>query len=186
LNYWTTDNGNILKVSIYTNGVKEGEASFHLYCNKFSKQRTLMEQLFITQKMTVSKIVNMCYKEEKKGLMQDGNNAASKLYGLVRALISGIRTKFNKCGINNEILTPLGQNVDAKSTVTLRVKCINSLDQKHFESKDKASSKPPDELPSKDKPIDDYGNDAHENGNDNDVDYDPDKHIDGFEDDPDE
>ena len=175
LNCWTTNNGDVFKISTVTNDENEGEASFKLYCGKMSKERALMYKLIDDRKVTVEEIIHLCYPDEIYLLSGKHLKELAKLYTKVKALVHGIRKKLTKAGINNEIITPLGFNIFENDTVYLRVKYCNNLDEKHHNCKNVASPFHPDEHS--------YPDDDDENSDENSIDepvtYDSDKCIDG-------
>ena len=173
LNYWTVNDGNVLKISAIQNGHKLGEVYFELSAGAMSKQRSLIQLLIEEREVTVHQIFDCCYAEDKKQL-KNNTQDAQKLIGRVRSLVSDIRKKLDKAGINKEILTPLAQNIDVKSTVALNVAAINPLDDKHEKNEYIPSYMPPDELSASEKTDDEI---------DNLKSYNPDKFIDGFDDD---
>ncbi len=177
LSCWTTEDGNVLKISTTTSGKKDGEISFRLNINgEMTKQRAFMEKLLNSQYITVQEIIDLCYSEVKVNLTRDSYPDALKLLNRVRSLVSDIRTKLGVNGINKEIISTLGQNANYQSKVILNVKHINKLDEKHFESKNISSYKPPDEL----SPDIEYNNSIQTNELN---DYNPDKYLNGFDND---
>ncbi|MFC1551561.1 hypothetical protein ACFL6P_03240 [Candidatus Latescibacterota bacterium] len=146
LNYWTTNNGDIFKISTYSNDKLNGDASFKLYHGKISKQRILMKLLLENRSATIGEIINYCYTIEKNGLKSGSKQDAIKLLANVRSLVSDIRKKLSKNNICREIINPLRHNVDIDDKVFLKVKTVNNLDDKHFKSKNILSYKSPDEI----------------------------------------
>ncbi|MDP2984429.1 MAG: hypothetical protein Q8O92_14015 [Candidatus Latescibacter sp.] len=127
LNFWTTDNGDIFKISTFCNGRKEGEATFNLLDGKMTKQRVLIQLLITKRSLLVSDIINACYAAERKKLRREDVANQRKLLARVKSLVSDIRCKLEQNGITKDIISPLGPTIDHTDKVFLRVESCNNL-----------------------------------------------------------
>ncbi|MFC1552603.1 hypothetical protein ACFL6P_08585, partial [Candidatus Latescibacterota bacterium] len=175
LNYWTSEEGTVLNISTVTNGNKDGDVSFPLNRNGImTKQRIILEMLLCSNSVSVADIIQACYSDEMKDTKQ-----ITKIMSRVRSQISAIRLKkFRENGINPDILTPLGNDVSQKNKVRLRVKKSYSLDDRHFKGKNISSYKSSEDIKKNEEVHTDYLNKNIAEA----LSYDPDKHLNGMDD----
>ena len=92
-------------------------------------------------------------------------------------MVSDIRKKLSKNNINPDIITPLGPDVDINTKVSLQIKAINNLNDKHEKSKEYVLSINLDVTKDESQNSHDYIDDL-DNGNKKDESYMSDSHFD--------
>jgi hypothetical protein len=178
MNYWTDKKMNLI-ISTYRDGVCEGKATFRVLDGKMSKQQIFMKCLIEKGSLSVSEIIKSSYQEEVK-LLKDGSKSyANKLLGRAKSLVADIRKKIGKKGICRDIISAFGPTSSIDEKIYLKVKSINNLDNKHFESKTIKLYKPIDDI----EPFDEVATDYRDTQQIEDsYKYDPDEHINGQDD----
>ena len=144
LKYWNTKDGS-LKISTYT---KEWDSALRKFIdiekldgtvvfspknNEPTKLMNLMKLLIDKKTLDTSMIVAFCYGEERNKI--DINNLdkdkAKNLLKRVATLVSDLRKKISKAGINPDIILPFWLDERQENKIKLKVRYVLSLDERH-------------------------------------------------------
>lgn len=137
---WTTKDG-ALHISTKTDGKPDGKADFKPDAEgKPTKQMQLM-RLVVNKRprpTPVFEIIDAAYWEDKAAL-RDNLEDARKLIKKVTALVSAVRGKLERSGINPDVLSPLDFEATEDSGVSLRVAHMHKLDDHGLDQADRPS-----------------------------------------------
>jgi len=124
---WTTRDGE-LRISTKTHGERDGRVDFQ----RGSKQSVLV--MLLAHKhargASLKEALQTAYRDEFKK-NKDNPRALKKLMAKLRALISDIRKKLERAGVNPDMLTPIDRDVSPDTRVRFRTAMIRNMDAVH-------------------------------------------------------